>query len=338
MDPISISSRDQTKSTAIIFPQFQSLHSQTEASLYWGLEMIGYHASRLQNLSQTCNQSSTFFGLTREQKAGEDTVYFNTFLTPEQIPSRIDPGNSSKDSDNNTFLLGGYRDVQSLESWSLTSGIDLLAQYKLGWENSWSGFVPLSNTSEPLESYLLLMDGLVKSLYATIQAHLGQPVLSNIVADPQRLIEFVNASMQFDPLTRNALDHDVAKVLHMLFGLPPVTRDAILRNPEAFYQLFKTGVPVVKPAVLNAQYLCQVPKIKNAGSLIVSIIVADLVFLQVLWKILNWTIVRMVEWRYPQANYCAGCKETASMTVVGNDEDGMTKISFMTTRNSENVG
>lgn len=38
-------------------------------------------------------------------------------------------------------------------------------------------------------------------------------------------------------------------------------------------------------AVISMKYLCQVPKRKTSGTLIVSILVADLVFMQALWKI-----------------------------------------------------
>lgn len=42
------------------------------------------------------------------------------------------------------------------------------------------------------------------------------------------------------------------------------------------------GVP---PAVLSINYICQVPKLKTAGALIVSVLVADVVLLQVIWKL-----------------------------------------------------
>jgi hypothetical protein len=43
------------------------------------------------------------------------------------------------------------------------------------------------------------------------------------------------------------------------------------------------------------------------GSLIISILVADLVFLQVLWKVFNWAVTLTLERRHPAAKYCQGC-------------------------------
>ena len=38
-----------------------------------------------------------------------------------------------------------------------------------------------------------------------------------------------------------------------------------------------------------------------------SILVADLVFLQVLWKVFNWVVTSTLERRHPGAKYCQGC-------------------------------
>lgn len=48
-----------------------------------------------------------------------------------------------------------------------------------------------------------------------------------------------------------------------------------------------TGNIDVTPAVIFTEYLCQIPQRKPMGSLIISIFLADLVFLQALWKILT---------------------------------------------------
>lgn len=57
---------------------------------------------------------------------------------------------------------------------------------------------------------------------------------------------------------------------------------------------------------MSAQYLCQVSVHKLWGALLVSVLVADLVFLQVLWKVLNWVFTMMVKHRQEDANYCVG--------------------------------
>jgi hypothetical protein len=54
--------------------------------------------------------------------------------------------------------------------------------------------------------------------------------------------------------------------------------------------------------------ICQVPQLKSAASLIISILVADLVFLHALWKILNLGVSLWLERKQPEANYCLGCE------------------------------
>ena len=66
-------------------------------------------------------------------------------------------------------------------------------------------------------------------------------------------------------------------------------------------------MPVVLPAVIATQYYCQVPQLKSTGSLLVAVLVADLVFLQVLWKVLNLAVTFSMKRRRRDANYCDGC-------------------------------
>lgn len=57
-------------------------------------------------------------------------------------------------------------------------------------------------------------------------------------------------------------------------------------------------------SVIYAQYFCQDPHLKPRGSLFIAILVADLVFLQTLWKILNWATISWLERSDPHANFC----------------------------------
>jgi len=50
--------------------------------------------------------------------------------------------------------------------------------------------------------------------------------------------------------------------------------------------------------------------LKSAGSLIVAVLVADLVFLQTVWTILNWSTTWWLEKKNKQANFCVGCLES----------------------------
>lgn len=62
-------------------------------------------------------------------------------------------------------------------------------------------------------------------------------------------------------------------------------------------------------ATLFVQYLCSVAQQKSTGSMLLGIALADLVFLQAAWKILNWFAQRRLESQYEMAMFCSGCAE-----------------------------
>ena len=67
------------------------------------------------------------------------------------------------------------------------------------------------------------------------------------------------------------------------------------------------GPPVkITPSVIATEYLCQVPERKSVLNLLVSILVADLVFLQVIWRLLTWRAEFLLR-KMPTAQYCEGC-------------------------------
>jgi len=151
----------------------------------------------------------------------------------------------------------------------------------------------------PIGSEFLIetVDRLAKSLYSFILADLGQSTPSNILAHPSLLMEFVNLTENQIPSPYNGLSGSL--------GYPPMDSEtAFFNQTQKFAGL---SIPSIDPSTISAQYLCQVPVRKSIGSLIISILVADLVFLQALWKILNWVVTLGLERRHPEARYCIGC-------------------------------
>ncbi|KAJ4420187.1 hypothetical protein N0V82_004532 [Gnomoniopsis sp. IMI 355080] len=61
------------------------------------------------------------------------------------------------------------------------------------------------------------------------------------------------------------------------------------------------------PAQFEIQYICSVPRKKDMGSLIISVVVADIVLLSVFWNLLNWVTLRYLRRRDPTWNLCPGC-------------------------------
>jgi hypothetical protein len=193
------------------------------------------------------------------------------------------------------------------------SGEDVLGQ---AW---WS---TTRNSSDGNTLSLINLDGLAKSLYSIILTDLGQSVESNILAFPQRTIDFANKTIQIGRTEENssyACQWGSMVYLNISFFDPC---DPPL-EPTAFYKWAGTGVPYVNSSVISTQYLCQVPKLKSKGSLIISIIVADLVFLQALWVVFTWIVTFFLEHRHPEAKYCPGC------AVQPKSDEPETKMEFI---------
>lgn len=137
------------------------------------------------------------------------------------------------------------------------------------------------------------VDYFAKSMYATVLADLGQhsnQTPNNVLLQPH-LLEFLSAN--------------ISDLYHQAKANPPpwISAGPAIRgfNPAVDPPLNITD------SFVYAQYLCQVPTLKSTGSLLVSVIVADLVLLQALWKLVTWVTTAWLERRDSQANFCEGC-------------------------------
>lgn len=137
-------------------------------------------------------------------------------------------------------------------------------------------------------------DSLAKSFYSVIMTDLGQvDHKPNILNDPVLLHNFTaerNDSRANGPA--------------QAAGIPLQT----FNSSEEINQLI--GPLGVRSSTIASSYLCQVPRQKPAGELIIAVLVADLVLLQALWQITmilaGWFVVRTDE----EANWCEGCQES----------------------------
>jgi hypothetical protein len=62
------------------------------------------------------------------------------------------------------------------------------------------------------------------------------------------------------------------------------------------------------PSFMSVTYLCQVPQLKSTSSLIFSVLIADFVFLQVLWKVFILIVDFFMYRRYTGMGSCQGCQ------------------------------
>ena len=139
-----------------------------------------------------------------------------------------------------------------------------------------------SNNASP--NIWLPSDSLAKSFYSTIMTDLGQ-----ITATPNILLNAT--ALQF--FTQNITFMQDQKIN----AIPGPANDS--------YEALKdqTGPLNMTPSVISTKYLCRVPQRKSIGTIILSVLVADLVFMQVLWKILTLCTEAWLEHRDPDGKY-----------------------------------
>jgi hypothetical protein len=138
------------------------------------------------------------------------------------------------------------------------------------------------------------VDSFAKVFYTSILADLGQISNDNILA---------NGAL---------LEHFTSNITNMAGSNGPDTVESkwLKAGPARHsYEEIKniTGPLQITDSVIYTQYLCLVPELRSTGSLLVAILIADLVFLQALWKVLNWITVGLLEHSDPQARFCEGC-------------------------------
>jgi hypothetical protein len=150
----------------------------------------------------------------------------------------------------------------------------------------------------------LAADNLAKSFMSVILTDLGQTTAKqNILQDPLLLQHFTS---NFSNILEG---HDIR-------GSGPILED---------YDTLKDTVgPIgVQPATLAVNYLCNVPQLKSWSELIVSILVADLVFLRALWSLFTITMSSWVKYNDKTRNWCEGCcsRSAARLLDDSGDED-----------------
>lgn len=150
----------------------------------------------------------------------------------------------------------------------------------------------------PLWTIWIPADSLAKSLYYTVLADLGQNTTSyiNILTDPNLLSYFTQNFTNIPSVISSTKQDGQTVELDQALALKPFSQS----SPG-------TGPLEITVSTLVTNYLCQVPRLKSAGSLVVSVLVADLVLLQAIWQLFKWSVDFTLLNRNPEMEYCAGC-------------------------------
>jgi hypothetical protein len=198
-----------------------------------------------------------------------------------------------------------------------------IAKYHFIMQTQSSGNVPIYvndgtslyewNRTDKYPNIWNLTDIYGKSFYSAVLADLGQASTPNLLSN--------SSSAMLQKYTQ-----DFAHLKWIVNAAPGPARQSF-DDVKAHGQ---TGPLSITPSTIYQEYLCQIPQRKSLGSLIIAVVVADLVFLQALWKILTMTTTWCVENRYPTANYCEG-----SIRLLGDgDRDELLKVGDNLTRES----
>jgi len=138
------------------------------------------------------------------------------------------------------------------------------------------------------------LDAFTKAFYSAIMVDLGSTMTTTVVSNP-RLLEHYSQIIGKDglqtPWLRAGPANDTYENMTRTMG------DAL-------------GPLEIRPSTFYTQYLCQVPKQKPTGQLLVSIIVADLVLLSTIWALVKFVTTMVVEGRDHKSQFCQGCFES----------------------------
>lgn len=145
-------------------------------------------------------------------------------------------------------------------------------------------------------SYWLPADSISKIFFSTIMTDLGQVNYQPNILTNEDLLQHFTSNFSLINSTAN-------------------NRDGLLLRPGRTLQDYNsakatTGPLVVNPSIISANYLCQIPRLKTTSSLIWSILIADLVFIQALWVITSLVATCLVNRRDKQAHWCQGCQDS----------------------------
>lgn len=152
--------------------------------------------------------------------------------------------------------------------------------------------------------WINLINGYAKAVYCTVLSDLGQSAPYNMLASPESGQTFVMQIFNLSNMLHGLLNVSASvreEWSDFACGLGIYNDDVLPEPPPQenstdFFNWFGiAATPRHNSSTISAEYVCQVPVLKPWGSLLVSVLVADLVFLQVLWMVLNSIVTFMVE-------------------------------------------
>jgi hypothetical protein len=193
------------------------------------------------------------------------------------------PNKSQQNITSLEFFDMQYDFLQSNAGFGITGGLNSMANY-IG-----------NHTTDP--HIWSSVDTFAKSMYSAVLVDLGQkqyPTESSLVSESS-VIQHYTATFA------NQLEFG------FFAGIAPMlvreSYDSRQSGPDP------TGALGISPSVVATKYLCQVPQLKPKGDIFVSVLLADLVFLQLAWKTYTFLVDKVLLRRQPRAMSCESCED-----------------------------
>jgi hypothetical protein len=252
----------------------------SKASLWWGESLLSAYWSQLIMTMQYIREGDTAQSKASISKGGI------TFTPKEQ---------HGQDITNPNFFHVDFRFLINTDDPPGKVDIIYPGTYSTDYERATHLDFLLDKTLYP--NVWEPADRLAKSAYSTILTDLGQVHNSvNILTNASLLEEYSSV------LPATSVGH--------------ISVNAMPGPATSSYMDLKTSTGPLKitPSTINARYLCQIPRRKTAGNLFISILVADLVFLQALWQLYIFLIDFFLLRKIPNVHVCSGCQIPREMT------------------------
>lgn len=252
---------------------FVGSNTTSKASLYWGQSLLRLY---------WVDVLKSYY----EENESQDVPYYKASVTLTRAGSTAATATDKTDTD--------FLSVQACWLTPLNStGIAHTASFCDS--NLISVLAEGNTTQKPVPSMWKSMGWLGKAMWFTVLADVGRDddLQPNMLARPD-LLENLSANMS----TVNA-----SLPSSWRWGLQSASRslESYVAADDGTDQLG------VSPAVLSTNYICQVPKLKTTGALIMSVLVADLVPLQGIWKLYLLAVDYFWVSKSDNLKYCVGC-------------------------------
>lgn len=150
---------------------------------------------------------------------------------------------------------------------------------------------------------------ITKVFHSTVLADLGQPE-SNILTDTN-LLEYFSSN-----ISEIARQQAGGQATWGWGNNLKVSEVGLAAGPYTVQNKTRWNLRA-EPSFMSITYLCQVPRLKSAGSLILSVLIADFVLLQVLWKLFVLCVDFFMYRNYADMGSCQGCRKDSVV-----DRDG----------------